>query len=388
MSKVFSREARNPVYNLLRKIMIESKGTASIDFCLQEANKASMSIDRSQIAAARNQYKRMAQAARDSGKDMPVVMPVEIKEEYSYPELEELAKEEMPEPTKHTGEEWYTPYIPEVDKNFHVNQQEEDFLKTIEKLSHKHYKEGIPSAKIRLIGPAGCGKTTMAIQYAAKYNRPCFMIDCQTLREALSLFGNKTVDKDGIKWVYSLFVKAVRTERAVIVMDEANRLAPMSMNTALPLLDRRAKVYFDESGEEIKAAKGVTFFCTLNEGSIYTGTEAMDGALKDRFSYIVNLDYLEEKEESKMLQKKFGLPANIANNFANIAKVIRDKHKAGQVYSNSLSTRVLELAAEMWMEGGDGSLKYSVANHFSCDGTTNSERNHVLELFKGKGFKV
>lgn len=277
--------------------------------------------------------------------------------------------------------------VPKKDRNFVLSLKEKNLFKSLESLSIKDYRQGKPSAKIRLVGPAGCGKTSMASQFAAIFKRPLFVIDCQTLREPLSLFGNRTVDKEGIKWVFSQFVKAIRTPRSVVLMDEANRVAPNSLNTALPLLDHRGKMFFDEAGEEIKVAAGVTFFATLNEGSQYTGTEAIDAALKERFGYILNVDYLTPKKEEKMLVKKFGIPSDVSQKLVRVANVVREKQANG-IFVNSLSTRVLETAAELWNVGKDKTLNYSIANQFPDDKTGDSERNLVIDLLKGVGFKL
>ena len=370
------------------------------------------------IASARNQYKRMAHAASAIGATMPAIpiptFPVPIA-----PTITAIAKPELGVAMITTPiEETETPImesiesmssyeddeyheeivedelrmatkIPEVNPLYHFTSEQLIFIESIEKLAKEDFIKKLPSSRNQLVGPAGCGKTTFGIQYAARFKRPCFIVDCQTLREGLSLFGNKTVDKDGIKWIFSRFVEAVRTPKAVVILDELNRVAPMSMNTSLPLLDDRRSLWFDEAGQEIKVADGVTFFTTMNQGAEFTGTEGHDLALDDRFEYVIPVDYIDPVSESNLLQKKYAIPAKIANDLCDIAKVVRDKYKAGSIYTKTISTRILEKAAKLWkISGSDVTLKNSLVYRFPCDGTPDSERNHVISLVKGKGFKI
>jgi nitric oxide reductase NorQ protein len=416
---IFSREARSPVYNVLRSIMVASHGTISISHAIEECAKHGLIADRSMIASARNQYKRMAHAASAIGATMPAIpipaIPIPIA-----PTITAIAKPElgvaMPEETPiiesiesmssydeeddvPTTTEYHeeivedelrmTTKIPEVNPLYHFTSEQLIFIESIEKLAKEDFIKKLPSSRNQLVGPAGCGKTTFGIQYAAKFKRPCFIVDCQTLREGLSLFGNKTVDKDGIKWIFSRFVEAVRTPKAVVILDELNRVAPMSMNTSLPLLDDRRSLWFDEAGQEIKVADGVTFFTTMNQGAEFTGTEGHDLALDDRFEYVIPVDYIDPVSESNLLQKKYAIPAKIANDLCDIAKVVRDKYKAGSIYTKTISTRILEKAAKLWkISGSDVTLRNSIVYRFPCDGTPDSERNHVISLVKGKGFKI
>lgn len=415
---IFSREARSPAYALLRNIMVASHGTISISNAIEECAKHGLIADRSMIASARNQYKRMAHAASAIGATMPaipiptfpiaptitaiakpelgvamitteetetpIMESIESMSSYEDDDIpaeyhEEIVEDELRMATK----------IPEVNPLYHFTSEQLIFIESIEKLAKEDFVRKLPSSRNQLVGPAGCGKTTFGIQYAAKFKRPCFIVDCQTLREGLSLFGNKTVDKDGIKWIFSRFVEAVRTPKAVVILDELNRVAPMSMNTSLPLLDDRRSLWFDEAGQEIKVADGVTFFTTMNQGSEFTGTEGHDLALDDRFEYVIPVDYIDPVSESNLLQKRYAIPAKIANDLCDIAKVVRDKYKAGSIYTKTISTRILEKAAKLWkISGSDVTLKNSIIYRFPCDGTPDSERNHVISLVKGKGFKI
>ena len=406
----FSREARSEKYKLLRELMINSNGLASFESCHKTCQDAIIEITKADWSAIKHQYK----IAIESGEKpvskvkpvVPVVVPVVEPEENFLEEVESMSEYddssyddgfEVPKDAELEAPVAVAPVvakvapvvapvpIPTIDPYFSFNPKLKEYLNGIEKLSRRDFAAGKPSAKIRLVGPAGCGKTMLAMQFAAKAKRPCVIIDCPTLREAKDLFGFKTADDKGIRWIYSQFVNAIRVPRMVVILDEINRLSPMAMNTFLPMADSRGQTFLDDTGEFITVAAGVTFFATMNEGSQFTGTDQMDGAISDRFSDIIEVDYLDEKDESLLLQRKHGLDAARSDKLAMIAKTVRAKHKACEVYTKSLSTRLLENAASKLAVIGNSSLEFSIVNHFTDDGSKESERAKIRELLKGAG---
>lgn len=395
MSNFFSREARTTKYRLLREIFVNTKGEASFEHCHKSLAAVGIVVSKADWSAIKHQYKNAIAAGETPiPAPAPAPAPIPAMEEpapepvMEEPEMEEYMEEPAPAPKKPAAEypEWVkAKFMHTVDPHFTFDTNLKNYLNGIEQMSRDDFAAGKPSAAIRLVGHQGCGKTSMAIQFAAKTKRPCVIIDCMTLREGLSLFGNKTVDKDGLKWVNSLFVNAIRIPRMVIVMDEINRLSPMTMNTLLPLLDSRGETYLDESKEEIKVAAGVTIFSTCNEGSQFTGTDQMDSALCDRFCDLIPINYLSEPDESLLLQRKHGLDKIRSDKLALVAKTVRAKFMASEVYTKSISTRLLENAAKKLAKIGACSLEYSLVSHFVDDGSKDSERSKIRELLKGSG---
>jgi len=387
MSNFFSREARTTKYKLLREIFVNTKGEASFEHCHKSLAAVGIVLSKADWSAIKHQYKTAIAAGETPVPAMEVPAPVmDEPEPMEEPAMEEYMEEPAPKKPAAEYPEWVkSKFMHQIDPHFTFEPNLKNYLNGIEQMSRDDFKAGKPSAAIRLVGHQGCGKTSMAIQFAAKTKRPCVIIDCMTLREGLSLFGNKTVDKDGLKWVNSLFVNAIRIPRMVIVMDEINRLSPMTMNTLLPLLDSRGETYLDESKEEIKVAAGVTIFSTCNEGSQFTGTDQMDSALCDRFCDLIPINYLSEPDESLLLQRKHGLDKVRSDKLALVAKTVRAKFMASEVYTKSISTRLLENAAKKLAKIGACSLEYSLVSHFVDDGSKDSERSKIRELLKGSG---
>ena len=270
-------------------------------------------------------------------------------------------------------------FAPQPDDTYHLNQNQESFFYTIYEASRT------TPQNIKLAGPHGVGKTEMAIQFAARHEMPILIMDCANVREARDWFGYKTVEDGDVIWKQSQFDKTVSEGNHVILLDEINRTSPNVLNTLLPLLDGRRFTYVEEKGGIIEVGPGTVFFCTMNEGAGYTGTNFMDLALNDRFTRVMELDYLPEDKEVEVLVKRTAISKTHARNLVDIANKVRAKAKGlSATFSSSISTRQLLGASLDFQISGPKSLEYTLANHFSRDGGDSSERSAVYQLIQGK----
>lgn len=270
-------------------------------------------------------------------------------------------------------------FWPKPDKTYILNENVDRLFKTIQAASDR------APQNVRLVGPHGCGKTELAIQYAARYNRPLLIMDCANLREARDWFGYKSAKDGTVFWHESQFVKAVESGNHVILLDELNRATPHVLNTLLPLLDARRFTYLEERGAVIKVGPGTVFCASMNEGAGYTGTSAVDLALADRFPRVVELSYLGEKDEINLLMRRTGINADIAGRLVQTANKVRaDSMGINASMSKAISTRQLLAAAHDFVLGGVDTLTFTIINHFSPDGDNESERAKVTAIIQGK----
>lgn len=272
---------------------------------------------------------------------------------------------------------------PEIDEAFHVDKRDAQFLDIIHEMS-----QDVPQ-NILLTGPQGCGKTELAVWFAAKHDRPMVVMNCATIREARDWFGYKEAKAGDVVWHLADFVKAIRTPNCVIVLDEFNRLHSSLHNTLYPLLDARRQTWVEEVGEMIEVAPGVTFFATCNIGHAHTGTFTLDAALEDRFGQRVECSFLPQKEEIKVLVDKTGIPEKEALKLVEFAGDIRAKAKGdvkgGSSLTRAVSTRQLLQTAVLgrrFRAAGQAyheALWYTVIPYYPED-----ERSQVKMLMQGK----
>ena len=195
---------------------------------------------------------------------------------------------------------------------------------------------------VMMTGPAGCGKTMAAKSLTNSLGRPEYYFNLGATQDPrATLIGNTHFNKeDGTFFSEALFVKAIQTPNAVILLDELSRAHPEAHNILMTVLDEGQRyLRLDEAdgAPTIKVADGVTFVATANIGNEYTATRVMDRALLDRF-IIVEMDVLDAEQEADLLTMLFPLVDVLQIN--NVANIVGDTRKELNSEMSRLSTHV------------------------------------------------
>ena len=249
-------------------------------------------------------------------------------------------------------------------------------------------RSAVRGKNIMMTGPAGCGKTLAAKSLINGLDRPNFYFNLGATQDPrATLIGNVHFDKSkGTYFSESLFVKAIQTPNAVILMDELTRAHPDAWNILMTVLDQGQRyLRLDEADGQatIKVAEGVCFVATANIGNEYTATRQLDKALMDRF-VIIEMDTLSDEEEHNLLTYLYPtVDSDMLNNVARIAFMTRTESMTENPRIGSgVSTRTSVEIAGLLFDGFslEESADITIYPQYDADGGVDSERTFVKQI--------
>ena len=205
----------------------------------------------------------------------------------------------------------------------------------------------------RLVGWPGTGKSEgLPVLVASRLGMPLLrlglnkkgmMLEDLIGRESIVAEGGVSVTKhkDGVlcEWVQ---------HPSLILLDEFCRSSQEITNGMMSLMERNGKLLIENRGAPITRHLGCWLLAAdnvkgLGDDARMVGTEAVDGAVLDRFDVTVEVDYLSVDKQTALLEQWLpGLPE--ADKLAKFAKLIQDSYKRGQL-PLSLSPRGLRAIA-------------------------------------------
>lgn len=251
-------------------------------------------------------------------------------------------------------------------------------------------RSAVRGKNIMMTGAAGCGKTMAAKHLVTQLQRPDFYFNLGSTQDPrATLIGNTQFSKEkGTFFSESAFIKAIKTPKAIILLDELSRAHPDAWNILMTVLDQNQRyLRLDEAEGSpiVNVAEGVTFIATANIGNEYTATRVLDRAILDRF-VMIEMDLLNSEEEFTLLTKMY--PEVNKEDLKAVAEIAHNTREVSRSevakLSNMISTRAsVEMAGLLYdgftlMEASE----VAILPFFSQDGGLESERTYVKQLIQ------
>jgi nitric oxide reductase NorQ protein len=237
-----------------------------------------------------------------------------------------------------------------------------DFVETstIQELTERSLAYLVAGFPVHFRGPAGTGKTTLALHVAAHLGHPVMFIAGDEEFATSDLIGGqygyryrKVVDRfihtvmkyeeDAVqRWVDNRLTTACR-EGFTLVYDEFTRSRPEANNVLLGVLEERLLILPDMNRRDayIKVHPEFRAIFTSNPQE-YAGVHEAQDALSDRL-VTVDLDYYDRETEIEITAARSGLPPGEATR---IVDVVRDYRASGE-YDQAPTLRACIMIAKV-----------------------------------------
>ena len=222
-------------------------------------------------------------------------------------------------------------------------EPEEGFVETtsvrnITERALAYLKAGYP---VHFSGPAGTGKTTLAMHVARKLAQPTMLIFGDDEFGSSDLIGGehgyrarkvidrfisrvlKTEEDVSTRWVDNRLTQACR-EGFTLIYDEFNRSRPEANNALLSILEERLLALPVASGEDdyLEVHQNFRAIFTSNPEE-YAGVHKTQDALRDRM-VTIDLDHFDEETEIAITETRSGSTRPEAERIVRLVRALRE----------------------------------------------------------------
>lgn len=246
-----------------------------------------------------------------------------------------------------------------------------------------------------VVGPSGFGKTEGVIRLGERLGVPVHIINCQVVTTPEKWLGQMMADpakgtffevSQHLQWVERTTTECEAAPFCILLYDEATRLRPELGNMLFSLLDGQQGLEVPQMGRHVNMSPQNVVFATANIGSAYSGTFAMDWALRSRFDFTMERPLPPADEELKVLTTASPkLTTEQGEQMIAVAEHTRVLWRNGELEA-PISTRLLLSWARL-VAGGysvKDAAEYTVIPVYTEDGGADSDRAKVKMAIDGK----
>ena len=234
---------------------------------------------------------------------------------------------------------------------------------------------------ILLTGPTGCGKTELVAHVAALLGKTYETVQGEDGCRKEDIIGYRhDVGEDS--YTYGILPRLMQTDNAFMYWDEPNMTPDGVKSVCFAAMDGRRQITLPDSkgGELIKAVKGFVIIGAMNEGRIYRSA-MVPANFRNRWGAIIDLGYLPEARERKLLVDRTGIDKDIAAKLCAAAKQLRAAVERGtDGIKTPISTRNLLACCNAVVHGLplSDAVESSIVNQ--VEGTSTAERKAVADV--------
>lgn len=204
-----------------------------------------------------------------------------------------------------------------------------------------------------LVGPTGCGKSSLAIQVSARLKERLEIVSLDGETSTDHVIGKPWIVQENGQTVTKVAKGAVLrayAEGKGVMLEEVDMAQADILASLHRILETQSKFYVSNVGEQEIIPRHRDFFVigtanTIGTGEdtfMYSGTKPLNQAFMNRFSLTVLMDYLTPEKEKKVLVAKTGINPDLAEVLVDAAWDVRKaRTSATNRVVSTISTRDL-----------------------------------------------
>ena len=215
---------------------------------------------------------------------------------------------------------------------------ETPYVRNVTERALSYIKAGYP---VHFSGPAGTGKTTLAMHVARKLAQPTMLIFGDDEFGSSDLIGGergyrsrkvvdrfisrvlKTEEDVDMRWVDNRLTQACR-QGFTLIYDEFNRSRPEANNVLLSILEERLLTLPVASGEDDYLEVNPNFRAVFTSNpEEYAGVHKTQDALRDRM-VTIDLDHFDEQTEIAITEARSGISRKEAERLVKMVRALRE----------------------------------------------------------------
>jgi cobaltochelatase CobS len=237
--------------------------------------------------------------------------------------------------------------------------------------------------RVLLVGPCGCGKSTLIEQLAARLHWPVVRVAASGGLSESDLVGEWTVKDGETVFNYGFLPRAMKAG-AICLVDEVDGMEPAVAFALHQVMEDGGRlVLLQNGGEVVEPHPRFRLVCTANtlghgdESGLYTGTKVLNAAFLDRFAAVYEMTYPEPAVEKDIVQRRVpDCSATLARKLVQAACDVRKARENEEVYCTFSTRRLIELARKHEQLGDlSAALELALLNRLAP-----SDRRVVYEI--------
>ena len=274
-------------------------------------------------------------------------------------------------------------YVPELDPDYLFNR--ETTLAILAGFKHNR--------RVMITGYHGTGKSTHIEQVAARLNWPCVRVNLDSHISRIDLIGRDAIvlrdGKQVTEFQEGILPWALQ-HNVALVFDEYDAGRPDVMFVIQRVLEVQGKLTLLDQNRVIHPHPAFRLFATANTiglgdtSGLYHGTQQINQGQMDRWSIVVNLNYLPHDEEVDIVLAKVKSFAETPEGRETVSQMVRVADLTRNAFiQGDLSTVMSPRTVITWAQNaeifGDVGFAFQVSFLNKCD---ELERATVAEFYQ------